>query len=126
MSSDEVAKETFSFIFRTAKKAPKLFRTIKEAIELINNFSEVQRKNELNNFNKKVNWNEFSYSEKNAADLNILKEAMKNSSVDYSIFKGKEHIDGTADYILKFSAKDLDAIKKALKEFSRKFKVVQC
>ena len=67
MSSDETAKEALSFIFRTAQKAPKLFKTIKQVIDLIIGLNEEQRRKiELNNYAKKVNWSEFSYSERNA------------------------------------------------------------
>ncbi len=121
MSSDETAKEALSFIFRTAQKAPKLFKTIKQVIDLIIGLNEEQRRKiELNNYAKKVNWSEFSYSERNAEDLKIFKDTVKKYGVEHSIFKGKDNPDGTSDYVMKLYAKDLEAIKKALKEFSSK------
>lgn len=55
MSSDETAKEALSFIFRTAQKAPKLFKTIKQVIDLIIGLNEEQRRKiELNNYAKRL------------------------------------------------------------------------
>lgn len=123
--SDEIAAKTFHLMFTSARRVPDLFRLIRAAMEQAQkrNFENLTGEISLNDLQKysKCNFGEFSFSEKNAADLALFKEAMKNYGVKYSIVKSKEYSDGKADYHIIFEAKNQDLINAANKDFMKKF-----